>query len=411
LGATIQKITRKQVVGRQVLKQYVKLFEKIAAEKEINITEELKPLKRALRSDVLWDEIVKLELIESPTDYVYDFSVDDLETFTTAEGLITHNTLKTFHYAGAAEFNVTLGLPRLIEIVDARRNPSTPSMTVYLERDTEDESEMETKAREVARLLELTKIENIADSVEIDLANMTFVIKLDIELMNDKKIGIDQIKKQIETQLKAFKKEDIKASKNIITLDPKTDDLDKLQKLLEKIRELPIKGLKGINRVIIRQEEDTNEYIIFTDGTNFKEALLIEGIDSKKTITNHIREIESTLGIEACRKSLIKEATNVLDEQGLDVDIRHIMLVADLMTCSGKIRQIGRHGISGKKSSVLARAAFEVTIKHLLEAAIRGDEDPLKGITENVIIGQVIPLGTGGIDLLINPYNLPKEDE
>ena len=79
------------------------------------------------------------------------------------------------------------------------------------------------------------------------------------------------------------------------------------------------------------------------------------------------------------------------------------MLVADLMTCSGSIRQIGRHGISGQKSSVLARAAFEVTIKHLLEASIRGDEDPLKGITENVIIGQVIPLGTGGIDLLIKP--------
>jgi DNA-directed RNA polymerase subunit A' len=321
----------------------------------------------------------------------------------------TQMTLKTFHYAGAAEFNVTLGLPRLIEIVDARRNPSTPIMTVYIEQNGETESEMEEKARKIARNLELTKIENIAQAVDIDLANMTFVIKLDLELMKDKRIEIDQIKKQIDLQLKAFKKEDIKGSKDIITLDPKTDDLDKLQKLLEKIRELPIKGLKGINRVIIRQEEDTNEYIIFTDGTNFKEALLIDGVDPKRTVTNHIREIESTLGIEACRTSIIREATNVLEEQGLDVDIRHIMLVADLMTSSGRIRQIGRHGISGKKSSVLARAAFEVTIKHLLEAAIRGDEDPLKGITENVIIGQVIPLGTGGIDLLVNPSKMSKE--
>lgn len=315
----------------------------------------------------------------------------------------TQMTLKTFHYAGAAEFNVTLGLPRLIEIVDARRNPSTPVMSVYLEQSGEDEKELEEKARDVARRLELTKIENIAQSVEIDLANMTIVIKLDPDLLKDKKIEIDQIKKQIENQFKAFKKEDIKAAKNIITLDPKTDDLDKIQKLLEKTRELPIKGLKGINRVIIRQDDETNEYIIYTDGTNFKEALLIEGVDPRKTTTNHIREIESTLGIEACRTSIINEANNVLSDQGLDVDIRHIMLVADLMTSSGKIRQIGRHGISGKKSSVLARAAFEVTIKHLLEAAIRGDEDPLKGITENVIIGQVIPLGTGYIDLLVNP--------
>ncbi|NVM54044.1 MAG: DNA-directed RNA polymerase subunit A' [Candidatus Helarchaeota archaeon] len=315
----------------------------------------------------------------------------------------TQMTLKTFHYAGAAEFNVTLGLPRLIEIVDARRNPSTPTMTVFLEKDTTDETEMEGIAREIARLLELTKVENIAKSVEIDLATMYLVITVDQDLMKDKKIDLDLIKKRIETQLKAFKKEDIKGSKDTITLDPKTDDLDKLQKLLEKVRELAIKGLKGINRVIIRQDEDSNEFVIHTDGTNFKGALLIPGVDSKRTITNHIREVESTLGIEACRTSIINESTNVLEEQGLDVDIRHIMLVADLMTNTGAIRQIGRHGISGKKSSVLARAAFEVTIKHLLEAAIRGDEDPLKGITENVIIGQVIPLGTGGIDLLIKP--------
>ncbi|MHA1266734.1 MAG: DNA-directed RNA polymerase subunit A' [Candidatus Helarchaeota archaeon] len=315
----------------------------------------------------------------------------------------TQMTLKTFHYAGAAEFNVTLGLPRLIEIVDARRNPSTPTMTVYLESKGETEQEMEEKAKEVARLLELTKIENIATSVDIDLATMSLVISLDQDLMEDKKIDIPLIKKQIETQLKAFKKEDIKSADDSIILDPKTDDLDKLQKLLEKVRELPIKGLKGIHRVIIREDQDTNEFVIYTDGTNFKEALLIPGVDSKRTITNHIREIESTLGIEACRTSLIKESMNVLEEQGLDVDIRHIMLVADLMTYSGSIRQIGRHGISGQKSSVLARAAFEVTIKHLLEASIRGDEDPLRGITENVIIGQVIPLGTGSIDLLVKP--------
>ncbi|MHA1276262.1 MAG: DNA-directed RNA polymerase subunit A' [Candidatus Helarchaeota archaeon] len=408
-GTNIRKVTRKQVIERQTLKRYIEIFKEIALNKKIDITQEIAVLETAIKSDVVWDEILKLELISSPTEYVYDFSVDGLETFTTAEGLITHNTLKTFHYAGAAEFNVTLGLPRLIEIVDARRNPSTPMMTVFLEQMDKSESDMEEKAREIARNLELTKIENIAKAVDIDLANMLFVIKLDPELMKDKRIEITQIKKQIEAQLKAFKKEDIKGSKDVITLDPKTDDLDKLQKLIEKIRELPIKGLKGINRVIIRQEEDTNEFVIFTDGTNFKEALLIDGVDPKRTITNHIREIESTLGIEACRTSIIREATNVLEEQGLDVDIRHIMLVADLMTCSGRIRQIGRHGISGKKSSVLARAAFEVTIKHLLEAAIRGDDDPLKGITENVIIGQVIPLGTGGIDLFVNPSEASKE--
>ena len=81
------------------------------------------------------------------------------------------------------------------------------------------------------------------------------------------------------------------------------------------------------------------------------------------------------------------------------------------MTNTGNLRQIGRHGISGKKASALARASFEITIKHLLDASLRGDIDPLNGITENVIIGQIIPLGTGNIDLLVMPPKPPAKNE
>jgi DNA-directed RNA polymerase subunit A" len=101
---------------------------------------------------------------------------------------------------------------------------------------------------------------------------------------------------------------------------------------------------------------------------------------------------------------------SVLNEQGMDVDVRHIILVADMMTSDGTIRQIGRHGISGSKNSALARAAFEVTIRHLLGAGIAGTKDPLRGITENVILGQLIPLGTGSIDLLMNPTGSSKNN-
>jgi DNA-directed RNA polymerase beta' subunit len=99
----------------------------------------------------------------------------------------------------------------------------------------------------------------------------------------------------------------------------------------------------------------------------------------------------------------MKEAMGVLEEQGLDVDIRHVMLMADIMTSTGNVRQIGRHGISGKKSSVLARAAFEITVPNLVDAALKGEGDPLKGVTENVIVGQSIPIGTGLVDLYMTP--------
>ena len=131
----------------------------------------------------------------------------------------------------------------------------------------------------------------------------------------------------------------------------------------------------------------------------------------KKVLT----KIETVLGIEAARNAIVYELNRTLSDQGLTVDIRHIMLVADMMTSEGVVKSIGRHGISGEKSSVLARAAFEETGKHLLHASIRetgkhllhasirGEMDDLTGIIENIIIGQPIPLGTGSVRVTMKP--------
>jgi DNA-directed RNA polymerase subunit A" len=318
----------------------------------------------------------------------------------------TQMTLKTFHYAGVAELNVTLGLPRLIEIVDARKNPSTPMMTVYLE---EDESTDPVKAREVAQRIELTRIDNIAQGIEVDLLNRAIVVRLDQDLMEDK--GITP--QLVVTKLKVLRKIelDLDEDKNIIYIRIQSEDFGDYQKLLERIRSTPIKGVKGVKRVMIRKEmtqSGKEEYLLYTEGTNLSQAIKIPGVDSTRTTSNNVHEIAETLGIEAARNALIREAQEVLGEQGLDVDVRHIMLVADLMTRTGEIRQIGRHGISGEKESVLARAAFEVTVKHLLDASVSGEEDLLTGITENVIVGQTIPLGTGFIDLYMSRSNKGK---
>nr|MDO8135333.1 DNA-directed RNA polymerase subunit A'' [Candidatus Njordarchaeum guaymaensis] len=317
----------------------------------------------------------------------------------------TQMTLKTFHYAGVAELNVTLGLPRLIEIVDARKIPSTPMMTVYLE---EEYAADPVKAREVAQRIELTRIDNIAQSIEFDLLNRTIVVKLAQDLIEDK--GITP--QLVVSKLKGLRKIelDLDEKRRIVYIRIQSEDFGDYQKLLERVRSTAIKGVKGVKRVIIRKERvpsGKEEYVLYTEGTNLSQVIKVLGVDPTRTISNNIHEICETLGIEAARNSLIHEARNVLEEQGLDVDIRHIMLVADLMTRTGEIRQIGRHGISGEKESVLARAAFEVTVKHLLDASVAGEEDLLNGITENVIVGQTIPLGTGFIDLYMSRG--PKE--
>jgi len=310
----------------------------------------------------------------------------------------TQMTLKTFHFAGVAEFNVTQGLPRLIEIVDARRNPSTPMTEVYLDEEHRIDVEL---AKSVARKIELTLVESIASNVSIDLSEMQIIIEINLDLLHDKGLNIDHVSHVISKGRKV----EVKTEGNLIYVNPKLDSIKELQKVTSKIRKMPVKGLMNIKRTQITKDPDNNEYVIYTDGTDFVKTLRIPGVDQTRIYTNHTYEIAETLGIEAARNAIIKESVDVLKVQGLDVDLRHITLVADLMTGNGDVRQIGRHGISGEKDSVLARASFEITVKHLLEACLKGEIEPLKGIAENVIVGQVIPLGTGSIDLMMNPMS------
>ncbi|MFX1559086.1 MAG: DNA-directed RNA polymerase subunit A'' [Promethearchaeota archaeon] len=308
----------------------------------------------------------------------------------------TQMTLRTFHYAGVAELSVTQGLPRLIEIVDARNNPSTPTMKIHMKKEI---SEDRNEAKAIARKIEMVLVESVASNVSIDLLRQAIDIRLDPELMEDKDLEVEAIATAIQEKIKG--KGEVEPGENTIFVYPANESLAELQKLSEKIREVRVKGINDVTHVVIRKEPDG--YVLYTEGSNLQDALEIDGVNPHRIYTNNLREIFQVLGIEATRNAIIQEAMNVLNEQGMDVDVRHIILVADMMTADGTIRQIGRHGISGSKHSALARAAFEVTIKHLLGAGIAGTKDPLRGITENVILGQLIPLGTGGIDLLMNP--------
>jgi DNA-directed RNA polymerase subunit A' len=303
----------------------------------------------------------------------------------------TQMTLRTFHYAGVREQNVTLGLPRLIEIVDARRVPSTPIMTIYLDKEHRKSKE---KATEIARDVICTTVEDIVKAAPyIDPEEEGVVAELDPTVMHERGVKLAELPDLLHIPNCAAKLEG-----NHLVCKPKrpTD----LKKFLEKVTSQQVKGVHGVSRVLVTEEK--GEWVIRTDGSNLSRALEISGIDPTRTTTNHVHEIASTLGIEAARNCTINEAMGVLEEQGLDVDVRHVMLVADIMTATGDVRQIGRHGISGEKASVLARAAFEITIPNIVDAAIKGDSDPLRGVTENVIVGQSIPIGTGLVDLYMS---------
>lgn len=320
----------------------------------------------------------------------------------------TQMTLRTFHFAGVRELNVTLGLPRLIEIVDLRREPSTPLMEIYLDPSHAKDLDF---ALKVAKEIELTTIENLCNTITIDFYQFAIIMEFDPEMMENRGVTFEDVESALE-KVKG-KKGRIEREGNTVIFYTGLEELTKLRRMYDRVLGLRIKGIKGIKHAIVKPVRDDNgelvEYVILTEGSNLKAVLGIEGVDPTRTTTNNIMEIYEVLGIEAARNAIIKEIKRVLDDHGLDVDYRHIMMVADAMTYSGKVRQVGRHGVAGEKGSVLARASFEVTVKNLVEAALRGEVDELRGVIENVIIGsRPIPLGTGAVKLKMR-YEFPKQ--
>jgi DNA-directed RNA polymerase subunit A' len=310
----------------------------------------------------------------------------------------TQMTLRTFHYAGVKEQNVTLGLPRLIEIVDARRIPSTPIMTIYL---TGKHRKSKEGAVEIARNIIYTTLEDLTSAIYEDSVREEIVVEINKTMMEDRAITMDELKERVQLQNATTR---VKGD----TLLIKPKKVETLKRLLNKISAFHVKGVADIKRVLVTEE--SGEWVIRTDGSNLSKVLEIAGVDTSRTTTNNIHEIAKTLGVEASRNALISEAKGVLEEQGLDVDVRHVMLVADMMTTTGEVQQIGRHGISGKKTSVLARAAFEITVPNIVEAAVKGESDPLEGVTENVIVGQSIPIGTGLVELYMSTFEKQEKE-
>ena len=314
----------------------------------------------------------------------------------------TQMNMRTFHYAGVANINVTQGLPRLIEIVDARRVPSTPSMNIPL---TGTAAEDENIAKYVASNIEMTTLLDIA-SVETDITNMRLIVKPDARKMEARGITTEELVDRLNK---------VKAVRGMVTtegydvvINSDEPSYKKLQTMFDAIKGAKIKGIDNITRAVLSKTEGS--WKIVTEGSNLKEVLKVEGVDADNVMTNSILEVADVLGIEAARNSIIHEAMGTLGEAGLDVDIRHIMLVADLMTNDGYVKAIGRHGVSGKKSSVLARAAFEITAAHLLHAAMVGEVDHLEGVTENIIVGQPVTLGTGAVNLIYTPKKKGDEE-
>ncbi len=313
----------------------------------------------------------------------------------------TQMTMRTFHFAGVAEINVTLGLPRLIEIVDARRTPSTPTMTLPLAADSRKDRKAATA---VANRIETSTLGQIAD-IQSDLSNLEVLVTPRKQQLADKDISTEEVYEAIR-RVRRIKVEEPEKSGQPFKVTLGDPNFRNLQKAVDDLKKVKVKGIDGITRVVLSRDEKEGGYVMYTEGSNLREVLEVEGIDHSRIGTNDIVQIQNELGIEAARASIMNEAYATLAGQGLSVDQRHLMLVSDVMTSDGEVKAIGRQGVSGQKSSILARAAFEITVDHLLQAGMTGERDTLSGVAENIIVGQPVNLGTGAVRLAMDQARL-----
>lgn len=301
----------------------------------------------------------------------------------------TQMTLNTFHFAGVSEMNVTTGLPRIIEVFDARKEISTPTMEIYLKpshcKDIESVRKFSAKIKE-------TVFGELVEEYSIDIFNQTLKVKFNKGLLEDHGVSTKDIVKLLKLKAKGFNV-DPTDQEILFTHKGKPEEVKEVYALKEKLTGVKIKGLKGVKQVLpVKRDE---EFVILTSGTNMKDILSLEEVDAQRTTCNDIYEIYEVLGIEAARQAIINEVYKVVESQGLNVNIRHVMLVSDIMCASGIVKGVTRYGVVSEKASVLARASFETPIKHLINAALEGEVDYLTSVVENVMINQPVPIGTG----------------
>ncbi|KAG0244439.1 DNA-directed RNA polymerase II subunit rpb1 [Actinomortierella wolfii] len=369
----------------------------------------------------------------------------------------TQMTLNTFHYAGVSSKNVTLGVPRLKEIINVATNIKTPSLTVYLSPECARNIE---RAKQVQVALEYTNLKKVTQATEIhydpDPANtlieedQDFVtayyaleddpamhnvspwllrIELNRSMMLDKKLNMtdvaNKISEDFQRDLMCIHSDD-NAEKLIIRCriineeqqDKELDVQEEEDVFLKKIENslltsISLRGIKNISRVYMVEKDriyiksdgtfgKQKEWYLETSGSNLKAVMCEMDVDASRTYSNNCGEVMTVLGIEAARQALLKELRGVIEFDGSYVNYRHLALLCDVMTHRGHLMAITRHGINRAETGALMRCSFEETVEILMEAAAVGELDDCRGVAENIMLGQLAPLGTGEFDLLLD---------
>lgn len=318
----------------------------------------------------------------------------------------TQMTLKTFHFAGVASMNITLGVPRIKEIINASKNISTPIITAHL--DVEDDADF---ARLVKGRIEKTLLGEISEYIEeVFLPDDCFIlVKLSLERIRLLRLEVnaETVRYSICMSKLRVKPGDIAVhGEAVVCVSPRENSKSSmyyvLQSLKEELPKVVVQGIPEVARAVIHIDEQSgkNKYKLLVEGDNLRAVMATHGVNGNRTTSNNTYEVERTLGIEAARSTIINEIQYTMVNHGMSIDRRHVMLLADLMSYKGEILGITRFGLAKMKESVLMLASFEKTADHLFDAAYFGQKDSVCGVSECIIMGIPMNIGTGLFKLL-----------
>ncbi|AFN83253.1 DNA-directed RNA polymerase subunit alpha [Encephalitozoon romaleae SJ-2008] len=309
----------------------------------------------------------------------------------------TQMTLKTFHFAGVASMNITLGVPRLKEIINAVCNISTPIINAELS----DPNDL-FRAEVIKGRIDKISLKDICCLItEVIGKDEIFLdITIDLESLSRLKLNLDIYK--IEKSLSIHDQTEVIGENSLRIHVKKINDQSyfNLQKIKKKLLGTKICGAPQVSRVIINSNR--GHYSLVIEGRGLLNVINTDGIKSSTTTSNSVTEVEEVLGIEAARAQIIHEIEYTISNHGIKIDPRHIMLLADTMTYRGEVFGITRFGISKMSRSTLMLASFEQTSDYLFEAAVQSKSDEICGVSESIILGIPICIGTGSMDLFWN---------
>lgn len=314
----------------------------------------------------------------------------------------TQMILRAFHFAGIESTIATSGLPRIVELVDARKKPATPITYVYL---TGDAKKSFDKAESIMKKISEVKMVTIIKRALENFPKGMIKLVADEQALAANNLTPSQVAQKIAKKLNISATVD--REKNIL-IKLKTKNVGEIRAMSVKIMKDVVQGLPDAGKAIIQQDQKTNEFYLISAGSNIRDIIEVDGVDKTRLYTNDVFAMYGLFGIEAARNTLVNELRKTLKEQKIGVDTRHLMLIADAMTYSGFVKGVGRHGLSGQKNSVFAKAAYEETVKHLVNAAAFSEVDNMRGVTENILVGKQIPIGTGSVRLAIKKEDMQK---